>query len=32
MLMSLMASVLPCKTQGSPVDLELVNSLRGELA
>jgi len=32
MLMSLMASVLPWKTQGSPVDLLLVNSLPVELA
>jgi len=31
-LLSLMASVLPWKAQGSPVDLKLVNSLRDELA
>jgi hypothetical protein len=31
-LLSLMASLLPWKAQGSPVDLVLVNSLREELA
>jgi hypothetical protein len=31
-LLSLMASVLPWKAQGSPVDLKLLNSLLDDLA